>query len=115
MLNWSFNGTADSALDARVYSRTTFDNGYNYSTNEVALMRVRVNERERSGTSASVKVNIPAGASPRFQLRMDRVNQPVLNGNFSDGRCNIAVTMMSVNGGTSPFDAPVVSREQPLP
>ena len=111
MVSWSFEGNADTTVDSRVYSRTSFDNGFNYVINEVALPRVRVVDREFSGTSATVKVNVPAGASPRFQLRLDRVNGTFFNGNFADARCNIAVVLMSVNGGASPFDPPVTTRE----
>jgi hypothetical protein len=57
-----------------------------------------------------VKVNVPAGSSPRFAIRMDRI-QGTLSGNFSAGRCNISAVMTSVNGGASPFDAPPQERE----
>jgi hypothetical protein len=114
LINWMFDGYADNALDARVYSRTSFDNLGTFITNEVALPRLRVNDRVWSTVSASVKVNVPAGSSPRFALRMDRI-QGTLSGNFSDGRCNISVLMTSVNGGASPFDAPTQPPEPTPP
>ncbi len=114
LLFWSFDGYADGSLDARIYSRTSFDNGGTYIANEFAFPRVRANDRVWVATSATSKVNIPAGSSPRFQLRTDR-SLGTLSGNFSDGRCNIGVLMTSVNGGASPFDPPAGPREEPLP
>ena len=109
-VSWSFNGYADNALDVRVYSRTSFDNLGTFTTNEVALQRLRVNDRVWGAVSAVVKVNVPAGSSPRFAIRMDRI-QGTLSGNFSAGRCNIDVLMTSVNGGASPFDQPAGPQE----
>ena len=110
LVNWMFNGYADNALDVRVYSRTSFDNLGTFTTNDFNLARIRVNDRVWATASASVKVNVPAGASPRFAIRMDRI-QGTLSGNFSAGRCNISAVMTSVNGGASPFDAPPQERE----
>ncbi len=114
LLHWMFDGYADDALDARVYSRTSFDNLGSYATNEVAIPRLRVNERSWSTVSANVKVNIPAGSSPRFALRTDRINGS-LSGNFSAGRCNISVILTSVNGGASPYDVPTQPQEETPP
>ena len=61
----------------------------------------------------TVKVNVPAGASPRFRLRTDRELGTTTSGNFQFGRCNIGVLFISVNGGASPYDSPVVQREEP--
>ncbi|MFO1311860.1 MAG: Ig domain-containing protein [Burkholderiales bacterium] len=110
LVSWMFDGYADGALDVRVYSRTSFDNLGSYATNEVSLPRLRVNDRAWSTVSANVKVNIPAGSSPRFGLRMDRI-QGLFSGNFTDGRCNISVIMTSVNGGALPYDVPTQPQE----
>jgi hypothetical protein len=114
LLSWVFDGYADNALDVRVYSRTSFDNLGTFTTNEVSLPRIRVNDRVWSTAAAHVKVSVPAGSSPRFALRMDRI-QGTLSGNFSDGRCNVSVIMTSVNGGASPFDGPTQSPEPTPP
>jgi len=55
-----------------------------------------------------VKVNIPAGSGPRFQLKLDREAGTLASGNFSATRCNIGVLFMSVNGGASPYDSPTI-------
>jgi hypothetical protein len=114
LLSWMFDGYADNALDVRVYSRTTFDNQGTYTTNELNLPRIRVNDRVWGNVSAHVKVNIPAGSSPRFALRMDRINGS-FSGNFSAGLCNISVLMTSVNGGASPYDGPTQPQEPTPP
>ena len=115
-ITWSFNGYASAPLTARVFSQTNFatsDTGANYSTNETSLMRVQAQGSGYVGTSATVKVNVPAGASPRFRLRTDRELGTTTSGNFQFGRCNIGVLFISVNGGASPYDSPVVQREEP--
>jgi hypothetical protein len=114
LVSWMFDGYADNALDVRVYSRTSFDNLGSYVTNELSLPRIRVNDRVWANATAHVKVSIPAGSSPRFALRTDRING-ALSGNFSAGICNISVMMTSVNGGASPFDGPTQPQEPTPP
>jgi len=114
-VNWTFQGYAQAPLVARVWSRVSFDGGYNYATDELNLMRVSASDRNWVGTSATVKVNIPAGSGPRFQLKLDREAGTLASGNFSATRCNIGVLFMSVNGGASPYDSPTIPGEVPAP
>ena len=112
MVTWSFAGLASSELTARIYSATSFDSGGTFATNESNLMRVTALGAGWVGTSATVKVNVPAGASPRFRLRTDREAGTLTAGNFMGGRCNIGVSLVSVNGGASPYDPPAGPKEQ---
>jgi hypothetical protein len=105
LITWSFEGNASDPLTARVFSQTSFDSGGTFGTNEVNLKRVQAQAQGWVGTTATVKVAIPAGAAPRFRLRIDREAGTVTTGNFIGGRCNIAVMFMSVNGGALPYDA----------
>ena len=113
MVTWSFAGLAGAPLTARIWSRTSVDGGTTYANNEVNYMRVTSQGSGWASTSASVKVSIPAGSAPRFALRLDREVGTTTSGNFNDGRCNIAVSLASVNGGASPYDVPTVARETP--
>ena len=114
-ITWSFDGNAGGPLTARVWSQTTFDNfGASFITNEANLMRVTAQGTGWVGTSATVKVNIPAGSQPNFRLRTDREVSTTTSGNFITGRCNIGILFMSVNGGASPYDPPPVPKE-PVP
>jgi hypothetical protein len=112
MVTWSFAGLASSELTARIFSATSFDSGGTFATNESNLMRVTALGAGWVGTSATVKVNVPAGASPRFRLRADRESGTLTAGNFIGGRCNIGVSLVSVNGGASPYDPPAGPKEQ---
>ncbi len=105
LLTWSFEGNASDPLTARVWSQTSFDSGGTFANNEVNLKRVQAQAQGWVGTTATVKVAIPAGAAPRFRLRIDREAGTVTTGNFISSRCNIAVMFMSVNGGALPYDA----------
>jgi hypothetical protein len=76
-------------------------------------MRVTAQGAGWVGTSATVRVSVPAGSQPNFRMRADREVNTTTSGNFITGRCNIGVLFMSVNGGASPYDPPAVVREQP--
>ncbi len=113
MVTWSFAGLAGAPLTARVWSRTSIDGGTTFTGNEANFMRVTSQGFGWASSSATVKVAIAAGSAPRFALRLDREAGTTTSGNFIDGRCNIAVSLASVNGGASPYDVPTVSREIP--
>jgi hypothetical protein len=112
-ITWSFDGNATAPLTARVFTQSSFDNGANFATNEANLMRVTAQGSGWVGTSATVKVSIPAGTSPRFRMKTDRELGTSTSGNFSGARCNIGALFMSVNGGASPYDTPPGPSEQP--
>jgi hypothetical protein len=113
LVAWSFAGLAGAPLTARAYSQTSFDGGGSFATNEANLMRVTAQGQGWVNGAATVKIGVPAGASPRFRLRTDREAGTATSGNFVDGRCNVAVSLTSVNGGANPYDPPAGPREEP--
>ena len=112
-ITWSFVGFANSPLAARVWTQTSFDNGGTYTSNESTLQRVSALGNGYVGTSATVRIGVPAGASPQFRFRTDRVAGNLGSGNFTTGSCNFGILFLSVNGGGSPYDPPAAAREEP--